>query len=190
MLNELYIPVSSFYYDEISESTAFNKIFSNKSEQMDDIEDINMDNLYFIKNPKQKNTITFEDFDQFYKKLSEIDEMSQIEIANYEKPSFNINLSQEKIFSSFEDEKFVNVINPENEIKNKCINEEKIEIYINNNNYTKTDCLINSEKKIEEEKEIMNYIDNNNKEQEINQYEILDTNMKPKNKKKKQKQLF
>ena len=189
MLNELYIPVSSFYYDEISESTAFNKIFSNKSEQMDNIEDINMDNLYFIKNPKQKNTITFEDFDQFYKKLSEIDEMSQIEIANYEKPSFNINLSQEKIFSSFEDEKFVNVINPENEIKNKCINEEKIEIYINNNNYTKTDCLINSEK-IEEEKEIMNYIDNNNKEQEINKYEILDTNMKPKNKKKKQEEIF
>ena len=36
----------------------------------------------------------------------------------------------------------------------------------------------------------MNYIDNNNKEQEINQYEILDTNMKPKNKKKKQEEIF
>jgi hypothetical protein len=194
MSNELYIPVSSIYNDEISESIAFNKIFSNQTELVDDMEDINMDNLYFIKKPKQKNTITFEDFDQFYKKLTETDGMNEIEIANYEKPSFNINLSQEKIFSSFEDEKFVNVLNPENVIKSKYINEEKIQIYNNNNDCTKNEYLINNEK-IEEEKEMMKYINNNNKVQEINQTENIDnfsfTNVKPKNiKKKKQEEIF
>lgn len=54
MSNEMYIPVSSTFQDEISRNVAFNEIFSNQIKQMDDIEDINMDNLYFIKNPKQK----------------------------------------------------------------------------------------------------------------------------------------
>ena len=50
-----------------------------------------------MKDKRQKNTITFEDFEQFYKKLTEIEEINEIEIANYEKPTFNINLNQEKI---------------------------------------------------------------------------------------------
>ena len=192
MLNEMHIPVSSSIQDEISKNVAFDKIFSNRIEQMDDVEDINMDNLYFIKDKRQQNTITFEDFEQFYKKFTEIEEINEIEVANYEKPSFNINLSQEKIFSSFENEKYVNVVNPEKEIKYKCMDEEKIENNnIKENESIKIDKIINKEKN-KEEKEILIY----NKEQEMNQCEDIDNNnnsslMKPKNnKKKKQEELF
>ena len=192
MSNEIYIPVSSSIQDEISKNVAFDKIFSNRIEQMDDVEDINMDNLYFIKDKRQQNTITFEDFEQFYKKFTEIEEINEIEVANYEKPSFNINLSQEKIFSSFENEKYVNVVNPEKEIKYKCMDEEKIENNnIKENESIKIDKIINKEKN-KEEKEILIY----NKEQEMNQCEDIDNNnnsslMKPKNnKKKKQEELF
>ena len=188
----MYIPVSSSIQDEISKNVAFDKIFSNRIEQMDDVEDINMDNLYFIKDKRQQNTITFEDFEQFYKKFTEIEEINEIEVANYEKPSFNINLSQEKIFSSFENEKYVNVVNPEKEIKYKCMDEEKIENNnIKENESIKIDKIINKEKN-KEEKEILIY----NKEQEMNQCEDIDNNnnsslMKPKNnKKKKQEELF
>ena len=194
----MYIPVSSTFEDEISRNVAFNEIFSNQIKQMDDIEDINMDHLYFIKDKSQKNTITFEDFEQFYKKLTETEEINEIEISNYEKPSFNINLSQEKIFSSFENEKYVNVVIPQNEIKYKCLNEEKIKNNnLKENEYTKPIEVINIEK-IEEEKETRYcYKNNENKDKEMNQYEIIDNNnnnsifLKLKdNKKKKQKELF
>jgi hypothetical protein len=193
MLNEMHIPVSSSIQDEYSNNVAFNKIFLNQMEQMNDLEDINMDNLYFIKDKRQKNTITFEDFEQFYKKLTEIEEINEIEIANYEKPTFNINLNQEKIFSTFENEKYVNVVNPENKIKYKCINEEKIEYNnIKENESIKIDEQLNKEI-IEEAKEILI----NNNDQEINKCENIDNNnnnfeyMKLKNnKKKKQEELF
>jgi hypothetical protein len=189
----MHIPVSSSIQDEYSNNVAFNKIFLNQMEQMNDLEDINMDNLYFIKDKRQKNTITFEDFEQFYKKLTEIEEINEIEIANYEKPTFNINLNQEKIFSTFENEKYVNVVNPENKIKYKCINEEKIERdNIKENESIKIDEQLNKEI-IEEAKEILI----NNNDQEINKCENIDNNnnnfeyMKLKNnKKKKQEELF
>ena len=41
MLNEMHIPVSSSIQDEYSNNVAFNKIFSNQMEQMNDLEDIN-----------------------------------------------------------------------------------------------------------------------------------------------------
>ena len=130
--------VSPNPYDGNSQDDAFIQVFSPNIDQVEAIEEFNQDKLYFNQinrkvNPK--NTITFENFDQYYKKLTGLDEVNEIETPNYEKPSFFVNLSQEKIFSTFENEKVVNVIAPEAEIinsKKQCCEVEENEIIDNN----------------------------------------------------------
>lgn len=130
MSKEIYIPVSPNPYEEISQEDAFSKVFTPKMDSLDIKEEILPDNLYFFKAINQqmsKNSITFEDFDQFYKKFTDIEEMNEIENANYERPSFYVNFNQDKLFSSFENEKIVNVINSETEVVIKCLKEGKAE---------------------------------------------------------------
>ena len=140
----MYISVSPNPYEESSQEDAFIQIFTPNLEQIEALEDINQDKLYFnqgMNKTNPKNTITFEDFDQYYKKFTELDEGNEIEAANYEKPSFFVNLSQEKVFSSFENEKVVKVLMQETAIlkgiKNQCC---KIEVEIEeNDNQEKSD---------------------------------------------------
>ena len=130
----MHISVSPNPYVDNSSEDAFSQIFSPNTIPMEGIDDITHDNLYFYKEIKKlntKKTTTLEDFDQFYKKFTEIEEVNEIEAANYEKPSFSINISKEKIFSTFENEKYVNIINNDNDIvklfNKKWTNTEKIE---------------------------------------------------------------
>ena len=130
----MHISVSPNPYVDNSSEDAFSQIFSPNTIPMEGIDDITHDNLYFYKEIKKlntKKTTTLEDFDQFYKKFTEIEEVNEIEAANYEKPSFSINISKEKIFSTFENEKYVNIINNDNDIvklfNKKWTNSDKIE---------------------------------------------------------------
>ena len=137
MSKEIYIPVSPNPYEEISQEEAFSKVFTPKMDSMDIKEEILPDNLYFFKAINQqmsKNSITFEDFDQFYKKFTDIEEINEIENANYEKPSFYVHFNQDKLFSSFENEKIVNVLNSETEVVIKCLKEGKIQSEKDNDN--------------------------------------------------------
>ena len=96
----MYIPVSPNPYDSISEEEAFSKVFNHNMGHIDIKEEINPENVCFIKGNKKQitqNAISFEDFDQFYKKFTDIEEVDEIEVENYERPSFYINFSQEKI---------------------------------------------------------------------------------------------
>ena len=140
--------VSPNPYDDNSQEDAFIQVFSLNSVQVEAIEEFNQDKLYFnqrMEKVNPKNTITFEDFDQYYKKFTELEDVNEIEAANYEKPSFFINLSQEKVFSTFENEKVVNVLVPETKIikgaKNQCCkveaeeNENQDDKDKNNENY-------------------------------------------------------
>ena len=140
--------VSPNPYDDNSQEDAFIQVFSLNSDQVEAIEEFNQDKLYFnqrMEKVNPKNTITFEDFDQYYKKFTELEDVNEIEAANYEKPSFFINLSQEKVFSTFENEKVVNVLVPETKIikgaKNQCCkveaeeNENQDDKDKNNENY-------------------------------------------------------
>ena len=130
----MHISVSPNPYVDNSSEDAFSQIFSPNTIPMEGIDDITHDNLYFYKEIKKLNTkksTTLEDFDQFYKKFTDMEEINEIEAANYEKPSFSINISKEKIFSTFENEKYVNIINNDNDIvklfNKKWTNTEKIE---------------------------------------------------------------
>ena len=130
----MHISVSPNPYVDNSSEDAFSQIFSPNTIPMEGIDDITHDNLYFYKEIKKlntKKTTTLEDFDQFYKKFTDMEEINEIEAANYEKPSFSINISKEKIFSTFENEKYVNIINNDNDIvklfNKKWTNTEKIE---------------------------------------------------------------
>lgn len=190
----MYISVSPNPYDDSSNEDAFSQVFNPKIIPMEVIEDINQDNLYFLKSVKQidsRKPTTFEDFDNFYKKLSDEEEIAEIEAGNYERPSFSINLSQEKIFSSFENEKYVNVVNSDNEIvrllNSKFSKEEKIEKDFKNNK-TKDSTGSNNINCIEknEEKE-GNKTTNENKEENINSVYSKDNNTI---KKKKQEDFF
>ena len=130
----MHISVSPNPYVDNSSEDAFSQIFSPNTIPMEGIDDITHDNLYFYKEIKKlntKKTTTLEDFDQFYKKFTDMEEVNEIEAANYEKPSFSINISKEKIFSTFENEKYVNIINNDNDIvklfNKKWTNSDKIE---------------------------------------------------------------
>ena len=130
----MHISVSPNPYVDNSSEDAFSQIFSPNTIPMEGIDDITHDNLYFYKEIKKlntKKTTTLEDFDQFYKKFTDMEEINEIEAANYEKPSFSINISKEKIFSTFENEKYVNIINNDNDIvklfNKKWTNSDKIE---------------------------------------------------------------
>ena len=177
MSKEIYIPVSPNPYEEISQEDVFSKVFTPKMDSLDIKEEILPDNLYFFKAINQqmsKNSITFEDFDQFYKKLTDIEEMNEIENANYERPSFYVNFNQDKLFSSFENEKIVNVVNSETEVVIKCLKEGKIEK--DEDNIKLNDCKIkeyvedndnkmnieNMEEKEEQEMKSFEYINSNN----------------------------
>ena len=168
----MYISVSPNPYEESSQEDAFIQIFTPNLEQIEALEDINQDKLYFnqgMNKTNPKNTITFEDFDHYYKKFTELDEGNEIEAANYEKPSFFVNLSQEKVFSSFENEKVVKVLMQETAIlkgiKNQCC---KIEVEIEeNDNQERSDKSKESTKENnnimdEEKNEMIGKFDRNN----------------------------
>ena len=128
MLNEFYIPVSPNPYDEFTHQDAFCKVFTPSEEQIDYKDEINQDKLYFLNSTEetnQKKIITFEDFDQYYKRFTDIEVINEVEDINYENPSFFVSIAEEISFSSYENEKFVNVINPEyeHELKKKMIKE-------------------------------------------------------------------
>ena len=140
----MYIPVSPNPYDSISEEEAFSKVFNQNMGHIDIKEEINPENVYFIKGNKKQitqNAISFEDFDQFYKKFTDIEEVDEIEVENYERPSFYINFSQEKIFYPFENEKFVNVAF-ESGKKNKNKIKDCCEVDMNVENIEEKECLI------------------------------------------------
>ena len=169
----MYISVSPNPYEDNSNDDAFSQIFSPKIIPMEAIEDLNNDNLYFYKEVKKISsgkTASFEDFDQFYKKLTDVKGINELEAGNYEKPSFSNNLSQENIFCSFENENYVNVMNnsdnvTEETFKKKCkkieLNETKetgdikdkksIIIDINQDNIDNEINIIDMEKIIEKE---------------------------------------
>ena len=122
MINEQYIKSSIDSFDESSQEEAFCQIFNPILEPMDINDEINHDKLYFVNNKdiNNNNIIYFEDFDEFYKKFFEIEQENDISNINiYEKPFFypNLNLNNDKIFSSFENEKFFIVKNNKKEIK-------------------------------------------------------------------------
>ena len=128
----MYIPVSPNPYSDSSEEEAFCKIFSPNINQDEAIEDIAQDILYFNQVESKeniKNPMIFEDFDQCYKKFKGKEDPNEIQGANYENPSFFISSCKERIFSSFEDENIVKVINPEDNIikfeQNKFLGDEK-----------------------------------------------------------------
>ena len=122
MINEQYIKSSIDSFDESSQEEAFCQIFNPILEPMDINDEINHDKLYFVNNKdtNNNNIIYFEDFDEFYKKFFEIEQENDISNINiYEKPFFypNLNLNNDKIFSTFENEKFFIVKNKKKEIK-------------------------------------------------------------------------
>ena len=122
MINEQYIKSSIDSFDESSQEEAFCQIFNPILEPMDINDEINHDKLYFVNNKdiNNNNIIYFEDFDEFYKKFFEIEQENDISNVNiYEKPFFypNLNLNNDKIFSTFENEKFFIVKNNKKEIK-------------------------------------------------------------------------
>ena len=124
MRNTDYIHFDFDSCDESSQEEAFCEIFKPNLEQVDINDEINSDKLYFVEGKNKLNVITFEDFDEFYKNFAEINEQNETnnvnENENFEKPLFHININDEKIFSSFEDEKLFNVINQEfNKVENK-----------------------------------------------------------------------
>jgi hypothetical protein len=130
----MYFPVSPNPYSDSSEEDAFCKIFSPKLEQGEIIDDFDEDILYFNQvdvKENNKNAMTFEDFDQCYRKFTEKEDLNIIQGANCENPSFFVSLGQEKIFSSFENENIVKILNPEADIikldKIQCSNNEKFE---------------------------------------------------------------
>ena len=191
----MYISVSPNPYEESSQEDAFIQIFTPNLEQIEALEDINQDKLYFnqgMNKTNPKNTITFEDFDHYYKKFTELDEGNEIEAANYEKPSFFVNLSQEKVFSSFENEKVVKVLMQETAIlkgiKNQCC---KIEVEIEeNDNQEKSDKSKESTKENnnimdEEKNEMIGKFDRNETYNDIeniipngpNKYENINDNL-------------
>ena len=176
MSKEIYIPVSPNPYEEITQEEAFSKVFTPKMDSMDIKEEILPDNLYFFKAINQqmsKNSITFEDFDQFYKKFTDIEEMNEIENANYERPSFYVNFNQDKLFSSFENEKIVNVVNSETEVVIKCLKEGKIEK--DEDNIKLNDCKI--KEYVEDNDNKMNMEDMEEKEeQEMKSFEYINSN--------------
>ena len=109
MLHEQYIKLSNDAFEESSQEEAFCQIFNPVLEPMDINDEINQDKLYFVNNKdiNNNNIISFEDFDEYYKKFFEINEENDLNSINvYEKPSFSTNLNREEIFSTFEDEKF------------------------------------------------------------------------------------
>lgn len=117
MKNNTYLQFDFNSCDESSQEDAFCEIFKPNLEPMDINDEINSDKLYFVEGKNKLNVITFEDFDEFYKNFAEIKEQNEInninEIENFEKPLFHININDEKIFSTFENEKLFNVINQE-----------------------------------------------------------------------------
>ena len=122
MINEQYIKSSIDSFDESSQEEAFCQIFNPILEPMDINDEINHDKLYFVNNKdiNNNNIIYFEDFDEFYKKFFEIEQENDISNINiYEKPFFypNLNLNNDKIFSTFENEKFFIVKNNKKENK-------------------------------------------------------------------------
>ena len=122
MINEQYIKSSIDSFDESSQEEAFCQIFNPILEPMDINDEINHDKLYFVNNKdiNNNNIIYFEDFDEFYKKFFEIEQENDISNVNiYEKPFFypNLNLNNDKIFSTFENEKFFIVKNNKKENK-------------------------------------------------------------------------
>ena len=130
----MYFPVSPNPYSDSSEEDAFCKIFSPKLEQGEIIDDFDEDVLYFNQvdvKENNKNAMTFEDFDQCYRKFTEKEDINIIQGANCENPSFFVSLGQEKIFSSFENENIVKILNPEADIikldKSQCSKNEKFE---------------------------------------------------------------
>ena len=109
MFHEQYIKLSNDACEESSQEEAFCQIFNPVLEPMDVNDEINQDKLYFVNNKdiNNNNIISFEDFDEYYKKFFEINEENDLNSINvYEKPSFSTNLNREEIFSTFEDEKF------------------------------------------------------------------------------------
>ena len=139
MIDETYFPFSMNSSEEGYQEEAFCQIFNPVLEPLDINDEINPDKVYFVNgkddfNKKNSNN-NYEDFDQFYKKFAEIEEENEVrEDNNYvypnnEKPSFCINLSQETIFASFENEILINVIitnenNSKFKRKKKIIEEE------------------------------------------------------------------
>ena len=131
MIDETYFPFSMNSSEKGYQEEAFCQIFNPVLEPLDINDEINPDKVYFVNgkddfNKKNSNN-NYEDFDQFYKKFAEIEEENEVrEDNNYvypnnEKPSFCINLSQETIFASFENEILINVIiTNENNSKFKC----------------------------------------------------------------------
>ena len=108
MLNEFYIPVSPNPYDEFTHQDAFCKVFTPSEEQIDYKDEINQDKLYFLNSTEetnQKKIITFEDFDQYYKRFTDIEVINEVEDINYENPSFFVSIAEEISFSSYENEK-------------------------------------------------------------------------------------
>ena len=139
MIDETYFPFSMNSSEQGYQEEAFCQIFNPVLEPLDINDEINPDKVYFVNgkddfNKKNSNN-NYEDFDQFYKKFAEIEEENEVrEDNNYvypnnEKPSFCINLSQETIFASFENEILINVIitnenNSKFKRKKKIIEEE------------------------------------------------------------------
>jgi len=119
MLHEQYIKLSNDACEESSQEEAFCQIFNPVLEPMDINDEINQDKLYFVNNKdiNNNNIISFEDFDEYYKKFFEINDENDLNSINvYEKPSFSTNLNREEIFSTFEDEKFF-MVKAEKKIK-------------------------------------------------------------------------
>ena len=136
MIDENYFPFSLNSYEGSYQEDAFCQIFNPVLEPLDIKDEINPDKVYFV-NGKDDSTNrnsnnNYEDFDQFYKKFAEIEEQNEVREDNIyvnpsnEKPSFCINLSQEAIFSSFENEILINVIIPNEYINPKTKFEAKI----------------------------------------------------------------
>ena len=156
MIDELYIPVSPNPYDELPQHDAFCKVFTLCNEPLDFKDEINQEKLYFQKSTeeiKSNNIITYEDFDKYYKKFTDIEEINEVENDNYENPSFFIYISQESFFSAYENEKFVNVIINDYEVgltKKKIIEESNDEKHVYKNlemNPTKSDSSISEANK-------------------------------------------
>ena len=119
MIHEQYIKLYNDACEESSQEEAFCQIFNPVLKPMDINDEINQDKLYFVNNKdiNKNNIISFEDFDEYYKKFFEINEENDLHSINiYEKPSFSTNLNREEIFSTFEDEKFF-MVKAEKDIK-------------------------------------------------------------------------
>jgi hypothetical protein len=153
MIDENYFPFSLNSYEESYQEDAFCQIFNPVLEPLDIKDEINPDKVYFV-NGKDDSTNrnsnnNYEDFDQFYKKFAEIEEQNEVREDNIyvnpsnEKPSFCINLSQEAIFSSFENEILINVIipneytNPKAKFEAKIIEEDNDNLNNENSTFAK-----------------------------------------------------